>query len=78
MTKAQEQIKTILGDSFDRIKQLSESRQVYASRMTSDDDFNLYYLALSTTWKIPMSDIQTLFKSVDIYDKHFLIEEVAA
>jgi len=78
MTKAQEQIKTLLGDTFDNVRQLSESRRLYASHMTADDDFNLYYFALSTKWNLPFSDIETLFKSVDIYEKHFVNQEVAA
>ena len=78
LTTAQQQIKTLLGDTFDNVRQLSESRRLYASVMTSDVDYKEYYSALSTKWKIPLSDIQTLFKSVDIYEKHFVNQEVAA
>lgn len=78
LTPAQQQIKTLLGETFDNVKGLSESRRLYASVMTADKDFSVYYASLSTKWNIPLSDIQTLYKSVDIYDKHFIHQEVAA
>lgn len=78
LNQAQQQIKTLLGDTFDNVKGLSESRRIYASVMTADKDFKEYYAALSAKWNIPLSDIQTLYKSVDIYDKYFIHQEVAA
>jgi len=78
LTLAQQQIKALLGDNFNNVRDLSTTRRRYASIMSSDVDFKEYYSAMSIKWNVPLSDIQTVFKSVDIYDKHFVSIEVAA
>ena len=77
MTKAQEQIKTLLGEQFDTIKRLSKDIYLY-SLLNNDKVEDKYYVGVARKNNLRVKDVKQLFKAVDVYDKHFLIAEAAA
>lgn len=76
MTKAQEQIKTLLGEQFDTIKRLSKDRYIY-SLLNNDKVEDKYYVGVARKHNLRVKDVKELFKAVDVYERHFLFEEVA-
>ena len=77
MTKAQTQIKTLLGEQFSTIQTLSTTRINYRTTDSYIDDED-FYARLATLMKISPEEVEHLYKSVDIYERHFINQEVAA
>tara|TARA_B110000503_G_C7129765_1_gene406344 strand:+ start:1644 stop:1877 length:234 start_codon:yes stop_codon:yes gene_type:complete len=77
MNKAQTQIKTLLGENFSTVQTLSTIRINYRSINNYIDD-KYFYAILATQMKISIEDVKLLYKSVDLYEKHFVNQEVAA
>ena len=76
MTKAQEQIKTLLGEQFETIKRLSKDRYLY-SLLNGDKVEDKYYVGVARKHNLRVKDVKELFKAVDVYERHFLPAEVA-
>lgn len=77
MTKAQTQIKTLLGEQFSTIQTLSTTRINYRTTDSYIDDED-FYTRLATLMKLSPEEVEHLYKSVDIYERHFINQEVAA
>lgn len=77
LTTAQQQIKTLLGEQFSTIQTLSNTRINYRTTDSYIDDED-FYARLATLMKLSPEEVEHLYKSVDIYDKHFGNIEVAA
>jgi flagellar biosynthesis chaperone FliJ len=77
MTKAQTQIKTLLGEQFSTIQTLSTTRINYRTTDSYIDDED-FYDRLATLMKLSPEEVEHLYKSVDIYERHFINQEVAA
>lgn len=76
MTQAQTQIKTLLGDQFDTIQRLSKDRYIYGL-LNGDKVEDKYYVGVARKHNLRVKDVKQLFKAVDVYERHFLPEEVA-
>lgn len=77
MTKAQTQIKTLLGENFSTVQTLSAIRIKYRTMGVYIDDKD-FYARLATQMKVSPEEVELLYKSVDLYEKHFVNQEVAA
>ena len=77
MTQAQTQIKTLLGENFSTIQTLSTNRIKYRTMGFYIDDKD-FYAKLSTQMKVSPEEVELLYKSVDLYEKHFVNQQVAA
>jgi hypothetical protein len=77
MNKAQTQIKTLLGENFSTVQTLSTIRIKYRTMdfYIGDKEF---YAIMAIQMKISPEDVELLYKSVDLYEKHFVNQEVAA
>ena len=76
MTQAQTQIKTLLGENFSTVQTLSTIRIKYRTMSVYIDDKD-FYATLSTQMKVTPEEVELLYKSVDLYEKHFVNQEVA-
>jgi hypothetical protein len=73
-TRAQQQMIDMFGQQhINALANLSNMRQEYISTMSESVD-NLY-IAMSRTTGANLQQIMKLFEGVDIYDKHFLVND---
>lgn len=78
MNRAQTQIKTLLGEEqFNTIQTLSTIRIKYRTTDSYIDDED-FYARLATQMNLSPEEVEHLYKSVDIYERHFVNQEVAA
>ena len=77
MTQAQTQIKTLLGENFSTIQTLSTIRIKYRTMGFYIDDKE-FYAIMAIQMKVSPEEVELLYKSVDLYEKHFVNQQVAA
>jgi hypothetical protein len=77
MTQSQTQIKTLLGENFSTVQTLSAIRIKYRTMGFYIDDKD-FYARLATQMKVSPEEVELLYKSVDLYEKHFVNQQVAA
>ena len=68
MTIAQQQVKVLLGDSFNKLEQLSQSVDIFVSLGKDQEWINN---TVCSFLNIPMSDTLKLMSALDTYNKYF-------
>jgi hypothetical protein len=68
MTTAQNQIKTLLGDTFDVIAEFSFVRKTYRELGMTDEEV---IPEIAERSEISVQEVKDIYAALDVYDKYF-------